>query len=321
MGQRACALQRAVVLYPEPNWQKRESAMRNILAVTAISAVLLLPLDSLAARHMSGAGAGGGRLAQLCNEGRADIAGLPVEQYQAIVAQDEAKRSALDALAKATVKAAQDINAACQVEIPPTAPGRLAGMQRRIEAMNAAVATVKLPLERFYGLLGDEQKEEIVALAQRERRGTSLLDQDCGSMQTSRPWPTARIDRAVHPSEAQRASLGALADAAARAAEMSKPHCAPENFLTPIARLDAVGRRLDALLQAVKALPAPLDDFYAMLDNQQKAKFDAISLGQTRETEQPKAKPASEPQKVKPATVHRHHFASVGYFFRHFLRW
>ena len=42
-----------------------------------------------------------------------------------------------------------------------TAPGRLAAMQQRIEAMISAVATVRPPLEKFYGLLDDEQKARL----------------------------------------------------------------------------------------------------------------------------------------------------------------
>jgi len=181
--------------------------------------------------------------------------------------------------------------------------------------MIAAVATVRPPLEKFYGLLSDEQKEQIIALGQNQHqsRTGSLLDPDCGSAQSSvTGWPTADIDRAVRPTEAQRTSLVALQDAAAKAADMSKGSCAADNLLTPTARLAAVGKRLDTVLQAVKTVVAPLNDFYGVLDDEQKARFNAISLPQTSQTEQPKA---------KPTTVHRRHFVSIGYVIRRLLRW
>ena len=54
-------------------------------------------------------------------------------------------------------------------------------------------------------------------------------------------WPTADIDRTVRPTEAQRASLVALEDATAKAADMLKASCPTDNPLTPPARLAAVG--------------------------------------------------------------------------------
>jgi LTXXQ motif family protein len=289
--------------------------MRNLIRITSVAAALLMPVGGFAAQRTGGDGGSGRRLTQMCDAGSRDIAGLPVDQFRRTIRADDAQRAALDDLAKATLKAAQDIKAACPTQAPSTGPGRLAAMQMRIEAMIAAVATVQPPLEKFYGLLSDEQKEQIIALgrSQRQSRSGSLLDQDCGSAQSSvSEWPTADIERAVHPTEAQSASLVALQDAAAKAADMSKGPCPADNPLTPTARLAALGKRLDTLLQAVKTVKAPLDDFYGMLDDEQKAKFNAISPPQTSQVEQPKA---------KTATAHRHHFVNFGYLIRRLIRW
>jgi hypothetical protein len=284
--------------------------MRNLIRITAVAAALLMPIGGFAAQRTGGEGAGG-RLTQMCDAGSRDIAGLPVEQFQRTVQADDAQRAALDDLANATLKAAQDIKAACPTEAVLTVPGRLAAMQTRIEAMIAAVATVRPLLEKFYGLLSDERKEQIIALGQNQRqsRTGSVLDQNCGSAQTSvTGWPTADIARSVRPTEAQRSSLTALQETAAKAADMFKGSCTADNLLTPTARLAAVGKRLDTLLQAAKTVSGPLNDFYATLDDEQKARFNAISLPQTSQIEQPSA---------KPAIVHRH---SIGYVIRRLLR-
>jgi hypothetical protein len=285
--------------------------MRHLIRITAVAAALLMPMAGFAAQRTSGEG--GGRLTQMCDEGSRDIVGLPVDQFQRAVRADSPQRAALDELANATLKAAQDIKATCPTKPALTAPGRLAATQMRIEAMIAAVATVRPPLEKFYGLLSDEQKEQIITLGrnQRQSRPRSLLDQDCRSAQTSvTEWPAADIDRTVRPTEAQRASLVALQDAAAKAADMSKGSCPPDNLLTPTARTAAIDKRLDTLMQAVKTVIAPLNDFYAMLDDEQKTRFNAISLPQSSQVEQPKA---------KSATVHRRHFVSLGYLIRRLL--
>jgi hypothetical protein len=262
----------------------------------------------------AGPTAPGGPLAQMCGEDSRDIAGLPVDQFQQAIQPDDAQRAALDDLANASVKAAQDIKAACPTEIALTAPGRLAAMQSRLEAMAGAVATVQPALEKFYGLLTDEQKERITALGQEQRRGRNAgaLDQSCSSAPASvTDWPSADIERTVRPTEAQRASLTALQDAGAKAADMLKTACPAEEPLTPPARLAAVGQRLDTLLQAVKTVIAPLNDFYGTLDDEQKARFNAIAPAQTSQADQPK---------VRQTSLHRHGFPSIGGFIRHILR-
>ena len=61
-------------------------------------------------------------LAQMCGEDSRDIAGLPIDQFQQTIQLNDAQRAALDDLANASVKAAQDIRAACPNDIPLTAP-------------------------------------------------------------------------------------------------------------------------------------------------------------------------------------------------------
>jgi hypothetical protein len=279
--------------------------MHHLIRATIFVAALAMPTAGIAAHHPAGVGTSGARLAQMCDAGSRDIAGLPIEQIRRSIQPDGDKRAALDELAGATKKAAQDLKAACPAETPPTAPGRLAAMQVRIEAMIAAVATVRPPLEKFYGLLSDEQKEQVTTLSQSQRRGASLLE-DCGATQLGpAEWPTADIERRVRPTEAQRASLTALQDAAAKAAEIVKGSCPTESPFTPTARLAAIATRLDALLQSVKTMSGPLNDCYGMLDDAQKARFDAISLPRTSQTEQPRAKPP-----------HRHHYVSLGAYIR-----
>ena len=106
------------------------------------------------------------QLAQMCGADNRDIAGLPIDQFRQAIQPTDAQSAALDDLANASVKAAQDLKAACPTDIALTAPDRLAAMQQRIEAMIAAVQTVQPPLEKFYGLLSDEQKARLTALGQ-----------------------------------------------------------------------------------------------------------------------------------------------------------
>ena len=80
----------------------------------------------------------------------------------------------------------------------------------------------------------------------------------------------------MKPTDAQRASLAALQDAAAKAADILKSSCPPVEARTPPARLAAVATRLDAILQSIGTVRPALDNFYSSLTDEQKAAFDAI---------------------------------------------
>ena len=223
------------------------------------------------------------QLAQMCGDDSRDIAGLPIDQIQQTLELNDAQRAALDDLANASVKAAQQIKAACPTQIALTAPERLAAMQQRIEAMIAAVQTVQPALQKFYDLLNDEQRARLNALAQNQRRREATRNTNGSLTQTCRAaqpgvtdWPTAEIEARLHLNEAQRTSLTALQQASAKAAEMLKNSCPTEEPITPPARLEAIANRLDTMLQAVKMVRAALDDFYGKLSDEQKAQFEAI---------------------------------------------
>lgn len=227
-------------------------------------------------------------LAQMCGEDSRDIAGLPIDVFQRAIQPNDAQRAALDDLANASAKAAQDIKAACPTDIALTAPRRLAVMQQRVEAMIAAVGIVQPPLEQFYNLLNDEQKAQLNALAAAQRptptaeKMAGPTDQSCAAAQPGlTEWPGAVIDQTVVPTDAQRKGLTALQDAAFNAANILRGVCQPDNALTPPARLAAVGKRLDTMLQAVKTVRAAMDDFYGSLSDEQKANFDAIGPQRT----------------------------------------
>jgi len=108
----------------------------------------------------------------------------------------------------------------------------------------AAVASVQPALDRFYGLLSDEQKARLNALAENQRRRSfgeesrSIACAGCDVAQVSAlKWPTEEIEARLRPTEAQRAKLVALQDTSSRAADMLKTSCQPDDAVTPSARL------------------------------------------------------------------------------------
>jgi hypothetical protein len=234
------------------------------------------------------------RLAQMCGDDSRDIAGLPIDLIQRAIEPTETQRAALDELANTSVTAAQTIKSACPTRLSLTAPSRLASMQQRIEAMIAAVATVQPPLDKFYSLLNDEQKVRLNALGEDQRRRIAArrndgsLAQSCDDAQPAAlKWPTEEIDTRLRPTDTQRANLVALQDASAKAGDMLKTSCQAGDAITPPARLAAVGKRLDTMLQAIKLVRSALDDFYGTLSDEQKAQFEAIGPQRTASSDQP----------------------------------
>ncbi len=226
-----------------------------------------------------------GQIAQMCGDDSKEVAGWPIERIQQLIMPTDEQRAALDDLANASVRAAQIIKTACPTSVAFTPTGRLAAMQQRIEAMAQAVDVVRAPLEKFYGALTDEQKAQLNAAnqtpEQQNARARGSLAQNCSATNAATQWPGPQIERAVRPNEAQLARLSALQSAAAQAAEQLAASCPSDLPVTPPARLAAVAKRLDVMLQAVKSVRAALGDFYGSLNDEQKAQFNLIGQPRT----------------------------------------
>jgi LTXXQ motif family protein len=228
------------------------------------------------------------QLQQLCGAESRETPGLPIDRIEEAIQPNEAQRAALDNLAKAMISSAELISSSCPRQAVFTAPERLTVMQQRIDAMIKAELALQEPLEKFYGQLSGEQKMRIDALAQ-ERGNVPAANgankqaaNACDAVQpAARQWPSDQIEAGLHLNDTQRAALEVLQDAAARAVDILSTECRPEEAITLPARLMALDRRLDSLQQAVNLVSAALDDFYATLTDEQKARFEAIGPKRT----------------------------------------
>jgi hypothetical protein len=90
-------------------------------------------------------------------------------------------------------------------------------------------------------------------------------------------WPIERISEVVKPTEAQRQTLDELRGASVRAIDILKAGCPNDLPSTPTGRLAAMESRVQVMLQAVQAVRPPLDRFYQQLNDEQKARFNALS--------------------------------------------
>src|SRR5256886_1619522 len=100
--------------------------------------------------------------ADLCSGQTAGLTDWPIERA---VRPDGAQRSALKELQDATSAAVNLLSSDCPTYRALTPVGRLQAMEQRLDAMLRAVQTVEPALEKFYGSLGDEQKERFNRLS------------------------------------------------------------------------------------------------------------------------------------------------------------
>jgi LTXXQ motif family protein len=222
-----------------------------------------------------------GQLGELCGDDSKEVAGWPIDRIQQAVTPTPEQQAALDDFANATIQASQTIKEACPTSVALAPTGRLDAMQQRIAGMTRGVEIVRPPLDRFYGLLTDEQKARLNAAneEQNTRKRASLVD--CGAATNATRWPGDQIEKAVRPDPSQQAKLDALKTSMANASDALANACPAALPATPPARLAAMSRRLDAMLQSVKNVRAALDDFYNSLSDEQKAQFNMIGRQRT----------------------------------------
>ena len=210
------------------------------------------------------------------------VTGIPIDSIiaQAVDPTGDQIQALVD-LGTAADRASEVVEASCSPQAPSTPLDRLDGVERRLDTMIQAVQMVRAPLERFYSLLSDAQKVRLSAMVQAANggsgsanRGTVLCDP--GSAKFAQ-LPADRIERTVQPTQQQEAAFEKLKAASAGAAASLQASCPATMPPTPVARLDAVEIRLDAMVQAAKDVRPALAAFYATLSNDQKARFNGPS--------------------------------------------
>jgi len=99
-------------------------------------------------------------------------------------------------------------------------------------------------------------------------------------------WPIERIAQTVEPSDAQRAALDGLKGATTKALDILKASCPTALPSTPAGRIEAMRARLEAMLQAVRTVRPALDKFYQSLNDEQKARFNALGPDDNQDQQQ-----------------------------------
>jgi hypothetical protein len=222
-------------------------------------------------------------LRQLCAGPDKGATAWPIEEIARAVHPRPDQRALLDELKAAATKAADVFSCADSYAMTP--PGRLRAMTNRVSATLDAVKIVRPALEQFYNSLNDEQKARFNALGpnvgdraqQQAQQGANAEAEKCGEPKSSlTQLPIERMEAVLHPAGKQKEALDRLSQATKNAVERLQAACPDDVPLTPLGRLEAMEKRLDAMVQAAALVQPALDEFYAALSNEQKARFNTL---------------------------------------------
>jgi hypothetical protein len=224
-------------------------------------------------------------LRQLCREPEKGITGWPIDSVEQAVQPTPEQRLLLDELKSAGARAADAFKESCGDSYAMTPPGRLRAMTSRISATLEAVRIVRPALEKFYGSLSDEQQARFNALGpdigersqQPPQQAANGQPDTCGDPKTGlTQLPIERIEAVIRPAGTQKDALEHLSAATEKAVRGLQAACPDDAPLTPVGRMEAMEKRLEAMMQAAKLVQPALDEFYATLSSEQKARFNAL---------------------------------------------
>lgn len=111
----------------------------------------------------------------------------------------------------------------------------------------------------------------------RIRYSVPSLQQLCDFGNKNANVPADEIQQAIQPTDAQRPAMDDLVKASIEAARTIQASCPKQPALTAPARLAAMQNRVAAMVQAETVVQPPLEKLYALLDDAQKARLDALA--------------------------------------------
>jgi hypothetical protein len=221
---------------------------------------------------------------QLCSDPAKGVTAWPFEEIARAVRPTADQRALLDELKRAAASAAETFKRTCADEVSLTPPGRLQVMLDRLQSTREALGMVRPPLEKFYESLTDEQKARFNTIGPDFKRTARTADDaqnltaNCGQPKPGLTnLPIDRIDEVVRPAGGQKDALDALSADTKKALDVLAGACPDEIPQTPVGRLEAMEKRLDAMIGAAKTVQPSLGTFYTSLSAEQKARFNTMA--------------------------------------------
>jgi hypothetical protein len=204
----------------------------------------------------------------------------PIEQIRQAVRPASDQDAALDHLKASSSEATGIIKSGCPSSVPLTPLGRLEAAGRRMDATIKALEIIRGALAKFYESLTDEQKRRFNAMDGSIERAWPASDivATCSKQVESFGLPAQRIEQVIQPTAQQRSTFDELEKATQNATEHLRSSCPSALPLSPVGRVDTVTARLKAVADAIKSIRPALENFYASLNDEQKARFNMMKV-------------------------------------------
>ncbi len=145
--------------------------------------------------------------------------------------------------------------------------------------MLQAVQIVRDPLRTFYNSLSDEQKQQFEKTgggSAKESTANELSNLCSEESANFTQLPTQAIEQSLKLNSQEKPALDQLSIASSKAATELEKSCPTETPQNPADRLDAITKRLNAMIEAVHTIRPALNNFYASLSDDQKARFNVM---------------------------------------------
>jgi hypothetical protein len=228
-----------------------------------------------------------------CEEQSIELRKTPFDGISRTVRPSESQQNALDTIRSAISAATDMLAATCPKDIPAMPSERLDVLRHVIDALLESRTTMHPALANFYASLDEEQKARIVVnlsssvqtkLNRDSRLAADLdkqqnADQDtiCGQWALFlRRWPIRQIEDSTQLSDEQHAAFYEVAAALYHAASGLVSSCPAENPLTPLGRLEAEQKQLQALRRGIDIIQPVITSFEKLLTDAQKTRLDAV---------------------------------------------
>jgi LTXXQ motif family protein len=207
-----------------------------------------------------------------------ELANFPIEQIRQTVHPAPDQEAALDHLRATSSRASGIIKWVCPSSAPLTPTGRLDAAEQRVDATIKALEIVRGGLANFYDSLSDEQKRQFNAMDGSTEPAWPAGDivAMCSQQAEGFDLPVQRIEQVVQPTANQRSTFDELKKATQSATEQLRSSCPSTVPLSPVARVDTATTALRAVADAIKSIRPALENFYASLNDEQKAGFNMM---------------------------------------------
>jgi hypothetical protein len=225
---------------------------------------------------------GAAAMARICQQETLGSPGETTARVAQAIGPSQEQRAALDELKAAMEAATTSLREACAVQLPMNVVARFETVERQLTAMHDAMQTLRPALEKLDGSLTDEQRTRFglttgYASRRDDPRAVMTLCDIAGGLTR---WPLGRIGDELRPDFAQRNALIDLWAASAKARNALDAQCPREATHSPFARLRMLDKRVEITRDALRNVRMTLADFYRGLNDEQKARFDQMQLGE-----------------------------------------